>query len=206
MTTLRERIENNLPVFFLATLATGFAAGFATYRAIQEASNIVTIRRADLEQLKRDAAIPDKPDNPQPTPSTAQGDQSATSASTTSVQTVPDNVAEAEGLRVELLGCQLVSDEVRCKFALMSTQSDFTQYLRSSRIISAGQELSATGQQLGESESRGGQVYARLVRNIPVEGTVKYTGLRSKPANGKIDLLELMFDSWPAQFRAVPVQ
>lgn len=55
MPTFRERIENNLPVFFLATLATGFAAGFASYRAIQEAGNVVQIRQSDLDRLKREA-------------------------------------------------------------------------------------------------------------------------------------------------------
>lgn len=55
MPTLRERIENDLPVFFLATLVTGFVGGFAAYRGIQEASNVVQIRRSDFEQLTREA-------------------------------------------------------------------------------------------------------------------------------------------------------
>lgn len=57
MPTLRERLENNLPLFFLATLATGFAAGFGALRAIQEASDSVPVPRAVYEQLRRDADV-----------------------------------------------------------------------------------------------------------------------------------------------------
>jgi hypothetical protein len=55
MPKFREQIENNLPVFFLTTLVIGFASEFGAYRAIQEASNVVPVRQADLDQLKKEA-------------------------------------------------------------------------------------------------------------------------------------------------------
>lgn len=51
MPTIKERIENHLPLFFLGALAVGFGAGFGAYKAVLEASNNTTVHRDHLAQL-----------------------------------------------------------------------------------------------------------------------------------------------------------
>lgn len=49
---IRERIENNLTIFFLATLLTGFIAGIGTYEAILNIAHLKVISEAKYEQCK----------------------------------------------------------------------------------------------------------------------------------------------------------
>jgi hypothetical protein len=119
-------------------------------------------------------------------------------------ETICTPIAEGYGLRVEILGCKMLGDSVKCDFSVESTQDDRDQYLRSSRLVHNRQERGPSAQAFGKSESQGSQVYARLVRGIPVEASVTFTGI--SPTTGKIDLVELMFDDWAAQFRSCPVK
>jgi hypothetical protein len=54
---IRERIENNLIVFFLSTLLTGFLAGIATYEGILRITNQQTLLSCPSTQ-KKEEAIP----------------------------------------------------------------------------------------------------------------------------------------------------
>lgn len=49
---IRERIEDNLTIFFLATLLTGFLAGIGTYEAILNIAHLKVISEDKYEQRK----------------------------------------------------------------------------------------------------------------------------------------------------------
>ena len=52
--TLRERVENNAAVFFLATLVIGFLAGLGTYEAILRMADLAPTSRAEIARMRRD--------------------------------------------------------------------------------------------------------------------------------------------------------
>ena len=49
---IRERIENNLIIFFLATLLTGFLAGIGTYEAILNIAHLKVISEAEYKNCQ----------------------------------------------------------------------------------------------------------------------------------------------------------
>lgn len=49
---LRERIENNLAVWLLSTLLTGFLAGIGTYKAILDIAQLKTISAGEYDRLR----------------------------------------------------------------------------------------------------------------------------------------------------------
>jgi hypothetical protein len=49
----RERIENNIIIFFLATLLTGFIAGIGSYEAILNIAHLKIISETEYRQLKK---------------------------------------------------------------------------------------------------------------------------------------------------------
>jgi hypothetical protein len=113
-------------------------------------------------------------------------------------------VEEGGGLRVELSKCSLRGDKVSCNFSVTSTTKDRTQYLRGSRLIERdGNELRASGQQFGSSTSEGGQVYASLVRNVPMRVTVTFDAVDAELSRSGVSLIELQFDDLAAQFRDI---
>jgi hypothetical protein len=50
--TVRERVENNLVVWHLGTLLTGFLAGIATYRGILEIAQLAVVPKSKLENVE----------------------------------------------------------------------------------------------------------------------------------------------------------
>lgn len=61
---MRERIENNLAVVFLATLVTGFLAGIGAYEAILRMAHLRVISAAQYAQCRGTSALP--PEAPAP--------------------------------------------------------------------------------------------------------------------------------------------
>lgn len=57
MTNIKEKIENNVVVWMLGTLLTGFLAGIATYKGALEIMSLETIGKERLKQLEN-AATP----------------------------------------------------------------------------------------------------------------------------------------------------
>jgi len=55
--SLKERIEQNLLIFFLTTLGTGFGAGYSTYTKVVETSGQVLVGK-DTYRLKKDLVGP----------------------------------------------------------------------------------------------------------------------------------------------------
>jgi len=65
---LRERIEDNLTIWLLTTLVTGFVAGAGAYKAILEIAQLTVISKARLEQLEaHDKTIQSQDDKQPPT-------------------------------------------------------------------------------------------------------------------------------------------
>lgn len=56
--TVRERIEQNIVVFFLGTLVAGFLAGIGAYDRIQAIAGMTPVARGELDRLKREAESP----------------------------------------------------------------------------------------------------------------------------------------------------
>jgi hypothetical protein len=54
--TPRERLERHLPIFFLAALATGFVAGYSTFRTIQNDAQLEVMPRGEKAQLIQENA------------------------------------------------------------------------------------------------------------------------------------------------------
>lgn len=54
--TPREYLERNLPIFFLGALATGFVAGYSTFKTIQNDAQLDTISRSEKAQLIQENA------------------------------------------------------------------------------------------------------------------------------------------------------
>jgi hypothetical protein len=93
---------------------------------------------------------------------------------------------------------------LKCSFSATKTDEDRGVYLRESRLVERdGNELEASAQQFGRSTSDGSQVYAELVRGIPIRGSVSFSGLNVPLSQGGISLIELRFDGLKAQFRNV---
>ena len=61
--SLRERIENNITVWLLGTLLTGFLAGIGAYKAIIEIAQLKTISVAEYDRLHVDKPKPTKPNS-----------------------------------------------------------------------------------------------------------------------------------------------
>jgi hypothetical protein len=57
MTNIREKIENNVVVWMLGTLLTGFLAGIGTYKGALEIMNLETIGKERLKQLENAAPL-----------------------------------------------------------------------------------------------------------------------------------------------------
>jgi hypothetical protein len=55
MTNIKEKIENNVVVWMLGTLLTGFLAGIATYKSALEIQGLETIGKERLKQLENAA-------------------------------------------------------------------------------------------------------------------------------------------------------
>lgn len=73
---IRERIENNLVIVFLATLLTGFLAGIGAYEAILNIAHLKVISEAQYAQCQGRSALP--PGAPSPGgPSTIYADTEA---------------------------------------------------------------------------------------------------------------------------------
>lgn len=135
-----------------------------------------------------------------------RGSSEAASGSSSRVASfVP--VQESSGLRVQLDQCVPQADVLKCDFSTTSLRDDHTEYLRRSRLVERdGNEIPASTQQFGNSESNGRQVYARLVRGVPIRGSVTFAGVDFSLTEDGISLLELQFDSLRAQFRDVPIE
>lgn len=54
--TLRERVEDNVAVWLLGSLLTGFLSGIATYKAILEMGGLESISKQDYGELQRKAS------------------------------------------------------------------------------------------------------------------------------------------------------
>ncbi|MEA2690685.1 MAG: hypothetical protein QOJ16_72 [Acidobacteriota bacterium] len=50
--SLRQKIENNLVVWFLGTLLVGFMAGMTTYKAILDIAQLAVVQKSKLDQLQ----------------------------------------------------------------------------------------------------------------------------------------------------------
>jgi hypothetical protein len=72
--TLKDRIENNLVIFFFATLITGFLAGIGAYRWHLETAQLETISRRDLQELRARNDSPVSLPTPSNTLARAQND------------------------------------------------------------------------------------------------------------------------------------
>src|SRR5437867_418929 len=51
--SIRDKIENNLAIWLLGTLLTGFATGVGAYRSILEIAQLKTIPLSDYNRLQR---------------------------------------------------------------------------------------------------------------------------------------------------------
>ncbi len=51
--SIRNRVEQNVTVWLLGTLLTGFLSGIGVYRAVQDMAGLRIVAVADLENLKR---------------------------------------------------------------------------------------------------------------------------------------------------------
>jgi hypothetical protein len=64
--TLKERIENNLPLFFLSALVSGFVAGIGAYEGTLKITDHTTIANETLSKLKESAEKKGSPPNAEP--------------------------------------------------------------------------------------------------------------------------------------------
>lgn len=160
------------------------------------------VRRLTVE-LARARQIAGTPDNSSIDPNASDGSGPAENQ-VALVSASPVTVQEAPGLRVELLSCSLKEDRLTCSFSATSTDEDKSVYLRESRLVERdGNELDASAQQFGRDTSDGSQVYAALVRGIPIRGSVTFSGLNVPLSQDGISLIEMRFDELKAQFRGV---
>ena len=93
---LREKIEDNLTVWLLSTLVTGFLAGLGAYGAVLEIAQLEVISKIKLEQLQAAASNPAASPsavenlsggaNPKPIEASASIDKAPASASSAQVQ------------------------------------------------------------------------------------------------------------------------
>src|SRR5262245_2611256 len=51
--SIRQRIERNMTIWFLGALLTGFVSGIGVYRAVQEIAGLKTVSAAELETWER---------------------------------------------------------------------------------------------------------------------------------------------------------
>lgn len=54
--SIKNRVEQNVTVWLLGTLLTGFLSGIGVYRAVQDMAGLGVVAVADLENLKRQIA------------------------------------------------------------------------------------------------------------------------------------------------------
>jgi len=60
MRSLKERIEQNVAIWFMAALLTGFLSGFGAYRAIQEIAGLKAVSVSTIEDSARKLAAMEK--------------------------------------------------------------------------------------------------------------------------------------------------
>lgn len=58
--TLRQKVENNLAIWLLSMLLSGFLAGFAAYQTILEVSGRVTVSEAEYDSMVQAAELVSK--------------------------------------------------------------------------------------------------------------------------------------------------
>ncbi len=78
----RERIEDNLVVWLLGTLLTGFLAGVGAYKAILETAQLEVVPRVKLEQLQATASSSRAASNESPSLANHSGEDTADSKPT----------------------------------------------------------------------------------------------------------------------------
>lgn len=116
----------------------------------------------------------------------------------------PVSSSEGGGIRVDLLPCELSGDKLTCEFLVTSIDKDQDIYLRRARLIErSAKQVAPTALTFGASSSSGSQVYAELVRGIPLRGSATFAGLDGSLAKNGISLIEMSFDQLKAQFRDV---
>jgi len=54
--SIKKRIEQNVTVWLLSTLLTGFLAGIGVYRAVQDMAGLKIVSVAEMEDSKRQLA------------------------------------------------------------------------------------------------------------------------------------------------------
>jgi len=111
--TIRERVEQNIAVWLLGTLLTGFLSGIAAYKAIQEMAGLKTLTAAEHRELESEVVrlreeLKQAANRPQPTKNVEQQEPQALRANSPlqgrriEIVFLPQRAREAVDIRAKL--------------------------------------------------------------------------------------------------------